>query len=136
MFCSACNNEWLYCIDCISSPSQPMNTEKQVYQHIYKGHNQEIKDKANLLGRNAFTSSNQLETFPCTTTTRSTSSISTADCNDVAIVENGPIKEKKNEQGQEDESTPKDSITDMIVHGSAGCEDELATQNKETTSKK
>ncbi|KAL7578858.1 hypothetical protein ACA910_006836 [Epithemia clementina (nom. ined.)] len=97
---------------------------KQVYQHIYKCHNQEMKDKANLVSRNAVVSSNQLETFPFTTTTSSMSSILTADCNDIAIVDNMLITEKKNEQGQEDESTPEDSITAMIIHGSAGCGDE------------
>ncbi|KAL7564268.1 hypothetical protein ACA910_014332 [Epithemia clementina (nom. ined.)] len=109
--------------------------EKQVYQCIYKCRNQERKYKANLLGRNAVVSSNQLETFPFTTTTSSTSIISTTECDDVAIVDNVPIMMKKNEQGWEDESTPEDGITAMIVHASAGCGDELTTQNKVPTTK-
>ncbi|KAL7555567.1 hypothetical protein ACA910_019410 [Epithemia clementina (nom. ined.)] len=65
----------------------------------------------------------------------SSSSISTDDCADVAWFDNVEMK-KKNEHGQEDESTLKDGITAMIVHGSAGFQDEPTTQNKEPTSKK
>ncbi|KAL7567253.1 hypothetical protein ACA910_016720 [Epithemia clementina (nom. ined.)] len=108
MYLSHGNNEWLYCIDCISSTSCPMKAEKQIYQHIYKCHYQAMNDKSNVLCGKASARNNQIETFPSTTTTSSTSSISTSDGEDIGMVDNLPMKQKKNRHLQEDESTRED----------------------------
>ncbi|KAL7566614.1 hypothetical protein ACA910_003452 [Epithemia clementina (nom. ined.)] len=108
MYCSNCNNKWLYCIDCTSSRSCPMKTEKQIYQHIYKCHYQAMNNKSNLLCRKTSASNDQIETFPSTTTTSSTSSISTADGEDIELVDNLQMKQKKNGHLQEDESARED----------------------------
>ncbi|KAL7563689.1 hypothetical protein ACA910_004091 [Epithemia clementina (nom. ined.)] len=108
MYCSNCNNKWSYCIDCTSSRSRPMKTEKQIYQHIYKCHYQAMNDKSSVLCGKAHASNDQIETFPSTTTTSSTSSISTSDGEDIGMVDNLPMEQKKNGHLQEDESTRED----------------------------
>ncbi|KAL7561680.1 hypothetical protein ACA910_016445 [Epithemia clementina (nom. ined.)] len=108
MYCSSCNNESAYCIDCTSSRSRPMKTEKQIYQHIYKCLYQAMNDKSSVLCGKASMSNNQIETFPSTTTTSSTSSISTSDGEDIGMVDNLPMEQKKNGHLQEDESTRED----------------------------
>ncbi|KAL7560864.1 hypothetical protein ACA910_010091 [Epithemia clementina (nom. ined.)] len=108
MYCSNCNTNWSYCIDCTSSRSRTMKTEIQVYQHIYKCHYQAMNNQSNLLCGKASASSDQLQTFPSTTTTSSTNSISTADGKDIRMVDNVPIKQKNNGHLQEDESTRED----------------------------
>ncbi|KAL7573232.1 hypothetical protein ACA910_021774 [Epithemia clementina (nom. ined.)] len=82
--------------------------EKQIYQHIYKCHYQAMNNKSNVLCRKASASNNQIQTFPFTTTTSSTSSISTTDGEDIGMVDNLPMKQKKNGHLQEDESTRED----------------------------
>ncbi|KAL7573987.1 hypothetical protein ACA910_001989 [Epithemia clementina (nom. ined.)] len=108
MYCSNCNNESLYCIDCTSSRSHPMKTEKQIYHHIYKCHYQAMNDKSNELCGKASARNNQIETFPSTTTTSSTSSISTSGSEDIGMVDNLPMKQKKKGHLQENESTRED----------------------------
>ncbi|KAL7572246.1 hypothetical protein ACA910_011774 [Epithemia clementina (nom. ined.)] len=108
MYCSNCNNKWLYCVDCTSSHSRPMKTEKQIYQHIYKCHYQAMNNKSNVLCGKASASNNQIETFPSTTATSSTSSISTADGEYIGMVDSLPMKQKKNGHLQKDESTRED----------------------------
>ncbi|KAL7580911.1 hypothetical protein ACA910_001177 [Epithemia clementina (nom. ined.)] len=108
LYCTNCNNEWSYCIDCTSSLSRPMKTEKQIYQHIYKCHYQAINDKSIVLCRKASVSNDQIESFSSTTTTSSTSSISTSDNEDIGMVDNLPKEQKKNGHLQEDESTRED----------------------------
>ncbi|KAL7581650.1 hypothetical protein ACA910_022198 [Epithemia clementina (nom. ined.)] len=108
MYCSNCNNKWSYCIDCTSSRSCPMKTEKQIYQRIYKCHYQATNDKSSVLCAKASASNNQIETFPSTTITSSTRSISTADGEDIELVDNLAMKQKKNGHLQEDESMRED----------------------------
>ncbi|KAL7577070.1 hypothetical protein ACA910_006810 [Epithemia clementina (nom. ined.)] len=108
MYCTKCNNEWSYCIDCTSSRSRPMKTEKQIYQHIYKCHYQAIDDKSIVLCGKASASNDQIETFPSTTTTSSTSSISSNEGEDIGMVDNLPMEQKKNGHLQEVESTRED----------------------------
>ncbi|KAL7580917.1 hypothetical protein ACA910_001183 [Epithemia clementina (nom. ined.)] len=108
MYCTNCNNEWLYCIDCTSSGSQLLITEKQIYQHIYKCDYHALNDKSNVLCGKASASNNQIETFSSTTTTSSTSSILTSDVEDIGMVDNLPIGQKKNGHLQEDESMRED----------------------------
>ncbi|KAL7562742.1 hypothetical protein ACA910_017530 [Epithemia clementina (nom. ined.)] len=91
MYCTNCNNEWLYCIDCTSSRSRPMKMKTQIYQHIYKCHYQAMNDKSSVLCGKASASNNQIETFPSTTTT---SSISTSDGEDIGMDDNLPMKQK------------------------------------------
>ncbi|KAL7560482.1 hypothetical protein ACA910_020597 [Epithemia clementina (nom. ined.)] len=105
MYCTNCNNEWSYCIDCTSSCSRPMKTEKQIYQHNYKCHYQAMNDKSSVLCGKASASNDQIETFPSTTTT---SSISTSDGEDIGMLDNLPMEQKKNGHLQEDESTQED----------------------------
>ncbi|KAL7575523.1 hypothetical protein ACA910_020105 [Epithemia clementina (nom. ined.)] len=64
--------------------------------------------KSSVLCGNASASNNQIETFPSTTTTSSTSSISTSDGEDIGMVDNLPMEQKKNKHLQEDESTRED----------------------------
>ncbi|KAL7572656.1 hypothetical protein ACA910_010401 [Epithemia clementina (nom. ined.)] len=108
MYCTDCHNEWSYCIDCTSSRSRPMKTENQIYQHIYKCHYQAMNDKSSVLCGKASASNDQIETFRSTTTTSSTSSISTSDGEDIGMVDNLPMEQKKNRHLQEDESTRED----------------------------
>ncbi|KAL7556428.1 hypothetical protein ACA910_020340 [Epithemia clementina (nom. ined.)] len=108
MYCTICNNEWSSCIDCTSSRSRPMKTEKQNYQHIYKCHYQAINDKSIVLCGKASASNNQIETFPSPTTTSSTSSISSYDGEDIGRVDNLPMEQKKNGHLQEVESMRED----------------------------
>ncbi|KAL7563598.1 hypothetical protein ACA910_004500 [Epithemia clementina (nom. ined.)] len=82
--------------------------EKQIYQHIYKCHYQAMNDKSNVLCGKASARNNQIETFPSTTTTNLTSSISTSDGEDIGLVDNLPMKQKKNGHLQEKESTRED----------------------------
>ncbi|KAL7577146.1 hypothetical protein ACA910_019748 [Epithemia clementina (nom. ined.)] len=107
MYCTNCNNEWSYCIDCTSSRSRPMKTGKQIYQHIYKCHYQAINDKYIVLCGKASASNDQIETFPSTTTTSSTSSFSSYDGEDIGMVDNLPM-EQKNGHLQEVESMRED----------------------------
>ncbi|KAL7563801.1 hypothetical protein ACA910_000127 [Epithemia clementina (nom. ined.)] len=108
MYCSNCNNKWSFCIDCTSSRICPMKTEKQIYQHIYTCHYQAMNNKSNVLCGKASASNNQIEAFPSTSTTSSTSSISTADGEDIRMVDNLPMKQKKHGHLQEDESMRED----------------------------
>ncbi|KAL7560228.1 hypothetical protein ACA910_020526 [Epithemia clementina (nom. ined.)] len=108
MYCTNCNNKWLYCIDWTSSCSCPMKTGKQIYQHIYKCHYQAMNDKSSVLCGKASESNNQIETFPSTTTTSSTSSISTSDGEDIGMVDDLPMEQKKNGHLQEHESMRED----------------------------
>ncbi|KAL7578961.1 hypothetical protein ACA910_006927 [Epithemia clementina (nom. ined.)] len=70
--------------------------EKPIYQHIYKCHYQAMIDKSNVLYKKASAINNQIETFPSTTNTISTSSIPTSDGEDIRMVDNLPMKQKKN----------------------------------------
>ncbi|KAL7556142.1 hypothetical protein ACA910_020478 [Epithemia clementina (nom. ined.)] len=63
---------------------------------------------SNVLCGKASASNNHIEKFPSTTTTSSTSSISTADGEDIGMVDNLPMKQKKYGHLQENESTRED----------------------------
>ncbi|KAL7569857.1 hypothetical protein ACA910_008526 [Epithemia clementina (nom. ined.)] len=67
-----------------------------------------MNDKSSVLCGNASASNNQIETFPSTTTTSSTSSISTSDGEDIRMVDNSPMEQKTNGHLQEDESMRED----------------------------
>ncbi|KAL7577415.1 hypothetical protein ACA910_004705 [Epithemia clementina (nom. ined.)] len=64
-----------------------------------------MNDKSSVLCGKASASNNQIETFPSTTTT---SSISTFDGEDIRMVDNLPMEQKKNGHLQEDESMRED----------------------------
>ncbi|KAL7572707.1 hypothetical protein ACA910_008979 [Epithemia clementina (nom. ined.)] len=135
MYCTDCNNEWSYCIDCTSSRSRPMKTEKQIYQHIYKCHYQAIDDKSIVLCGKASTSNDQIETFPSTSTPSSTSSISSYDGEDIGRVDNLPMEQKKNGHLQEVESTREDPTIKKRTFDSldAGIEGLLGKKGSYTT---
>ncbi|KAL7558583.1 hypothetical protein ACA910_016205 [Epithemia clementina (nom. ined.)] len=67
-----------------------------------------MNDKSSVLCGKASASNDQIETFPSTTTTSSTSRISTSDGEDIGMVDNLPMEQKKNGHLQEDESTRED----------------------------
>ncbi|KAL7575346.1 hypothetical protein ACA910_001862 [Epithemia clementina (nom. ined.)] len=67
-----------------------------------------MNDKSSVLCGKASASNNQIEAFPSTTTNSSTSSISTSDGEDIGMVDNLPMKQKKNGHLQKDESTRED----------------------------